>query len=232
MRVSPITIRRDLKALEEKGVLTRTHGGAVSSGNRILSNEEVYDDKRAHMHGTKTAMARRCLELVPDGASLILDAGTSTYEVACLLHLKKNITAVTYDLRIASELHQTGIHTFMAGGELQSNTGSLCGPSTEQFIAGMRVDVGIIGVAGISPQGRLYTPTLSKAKIKQQVMNSSTVRILLADSEKFNISSFWEICTLNEFDYIITNAKFSADEWRQRGLEPEKVNPVVPEDIQ
>ena len=229
LKVSSITIRRDLKTLEEQGKLTRTYGGAVSTNNRILSSEECYDDKRIHTHGAKTAMARRCLDLIPDGASLVLDAGTSTYEVARLLQLKNNITAVTYDLLIASELYRAGSHTFVAGGEIQNSTGALFGPSTEQFLAGMRVDIGIIGVAGISPEGVLYTPTMSKAKLKQQAMRSSIVRILLADSVKFDVSSFWEICPLNDFDHIITDVEFSMEEWKQRGVDQEKIIHVVPD---
>ena len=231
LQVSAITIRRDLKTLEEQGKLTRTYGGAVSTDNRIISNEENYDDKKIHTHGAKTAMARRCLELIPNSASLILDAGTSTFEVARLLGMKKNITAITSDLRIASELYQIGCHTFVAGGEIQNSTGALLGPYTEQFYSEMNVEVGIIGVAGISSEGILYTPTMGKAKLKQEIMRVSSVRVLLADSVKFNISSFWRISSLDAFDHIITDIDYSEEEWEKRGVDPDKVCHVVPDAV-
>lgn len=227
LRVSPITIRRDLKSLEAQGKVTRTYGGAVSTDERTLNYEERYDDKMIHNHGAKTAMARRCIELIPDGATVLLDAGTSTFEVARLLNTKRNITAVTFDIRIAAELYQAGIHTFVAGGEVQNSTGSMYGPTAEEFVGRMRVDVGILGVAGISSEGILYTPTMSKASLKRSVMSSSNRRILLADALKFEVSSFWEICSLSEFDHIITDADFTDAQWETRGVEPSRIEFVT-----
>jgi DeoR family transcriptional regulator, fructose operon transcriptional repressor len=229
LQVSPITIRRDLRTLEEQGKLTRTHGGAVSAEGLTLNYEERYDDKKIHAHGAKTAMARKCLELIPDGATVLLDAGTSTYEVARLLPKKRSITAVTFDLRIATELYQAGIHTFVAGGEVQNSTGSLFGATAELFVTRMRVDIGILGVAGISREGVLYTPTMGKAALKSQVMRSSSIRILLADSVKFDVSSFWEICRLGDFEHIVTDMNFTPQEWADRGVDMEKVVTVVPD---
>ncbi|MDA3951567.1 MAG: DeoR/GlpR family DNA-binding transcription regulator [Spirochaeta sp.] len=231
LRVSPITIRRDLKTLEERGKLTRTYGGAVSPDGMTLNYEERYDDKAIHNHSAKIAMARRCLDLIPDGASVILDAGTSTFQVARLLKRKRNITAATFDIRIASELYQAGIHTFVAGGEVQNSTGSMFGPAAEQVVSQMRLDIGVLGVAGISSDGVLYTPTVGKAGLKQQVMRSSSVRILLADAMKFEVSSFWEICSLGDFDYVVTDIELSESEWDARGVDPARVERVSADSI-
>lgn len=223
LRVSPITIRRDLKALEQRGKLRRTYGGAVSPEGITLNYEERYDEKAVHNHSAKTAIARRCLELIPDGTSVILDAGTSTFEVARLLSTKHSITAVTYDIRIASELSQAGVHTFVAGGEVQSSTRSIFGPAAERFVSQMRLDIAVLGVAGISPDGVLYTPTVAKAALKQQVMHSAKVRVLLADATKFETSSFWEICSLGDFDYIVTDIEMTESQWNARGVDPARV---------
>lgn len=231
LSVSSITIRRDLKTLEEQSKLTRTYGGAVSKAKRILSREEQYSDKRIHTHGAKTAMARRCLEMIPDGASIFLDSGTSVFEVARLLNTKNNLKVITCDLLIASELYQAGIHTFVTGGEIQNETGSLFGPSTEDFISSIRVDIGIIGVAGISDEGTLYTPTMEKSKLKVQAMRSSIITILLADSVKFDVSSLWSICSLKDFDHIITDVEFSAEEWKKRGVKQKNICHVLPDRI-
>jgi DeoR family fructose operon transcriptional repressor len=162
---------------------------------------------------------------------VILDAGTSTFQVARLLKRKRNITAATFDIRIASELYQAGIHTFVAGGEVQNSTGSMFGPAAEQVVSQMRLDIGVLGVAGISSDGVLYTPTVGKAGLKQQVMRSSSVRILLADAMKFEVSSFWEICSLGDFDYVVTDIELSESEWDARGVDPARVERVSADSI-
>ena len=223
LNVSPITIRRDLKSLEEQGKLTRVYGGAVLPEVRALNFEERYDDKMVHEHGAKVAMAHKCIELISADTTILIDSGTSTFNVACLLRPEWKNVVITYDLRIATKLIQAGIQTYVTGGEAQSSTGTLFGPAAEDFIDKVHADIGIVGVAGITPEGILYTPTMGKSRLKQCAMRSSRVRVLLADSVKFNVSSLWKICSLSEFDYIITNADFSADEWDALGVEPGKV---------
>ena len=223
LRVSAITIRRDLKFLEKQGKITRIYGGAIRPEVRALNYEERYSEKIHHEHTAKIAMAHRCLALIPNGSTVILDAGTSVFELAILLRPEHNLTVATYDIRIASMLCQRGVHTFVAGGEVQNSTGALFGACTEDFIEQVNADIGILGVAGIGPRGILHSPTMSKARIKQQVIHSSRTHILLADSVKFNVSSLWKICSLDTFDHIITNAELTDQEWEELGVGSDKL---------
>lgn len=232
LRVSAITIRRDLKSLEKQGKITRIYGGAFRPEVRALNYEERYSEKIQHEHSAKIAMARHCLSLIPQGSTVLLDAGTSVFELALLLRPEHNLTVATYDIRIASMLCQAGIHTFVAGGEVQNSTGALFGACTEDFIEQINADICVLGVAGIGPKGMLHSPTMSKARIKQQVIRSSRVRILLADAVKFNVSSLWKICSLETFNNIVTNAEFTDSEWEEFGVDPGKVCKVFTESEQ
>lgn len=221
LNVSPITIRRDLAELEQQGKVERTYGGAVRVG--VINREERFSEKLEQAHPAKVAMAHRCLDLIPDGATIILDAGTSTFELAKLLSRRPGITAVTIDVAIAAELSRQGLRVFVAGGEIQNSTGSIFGPSAEEFVARMRADCAIIGVAGISPEGTLLTPTMQKAAIKRRMMESSRVSILLADAAKFERSSFWEICRLDSFDHIVTDALLTDQQIERYGIQTDRL---------
>ncbi|MCA1753568.1 MAG: DeoR/GlpR family DNA-binding transcription regulator [Spirochaeta sp.] len=201
--VSPITIRRDLERLEQEGRLRRTHGGAVRRD--FLHAEEFYDSKLIRNHAAKEKMAQACADRIPEGATIILDAGTSTFEVARLLRSRIDLTVVTFDLAIASELYRAGVRTVLTGGEIQNSTGALYGAGAERFVSDVSVDLAVLGVASISINGSLYTPTAEKAALKRAVMQSSRKKILLADESKFSRSSFWKICELHEFHTLITD---------------------------
>ena len=221
--VSPITIRRDLERLEQEGRLRRTHGGAVRRD--FLNTEEFYDSKLIRNHAAKERMARACVERIPEGATIILDAGTSTFEVARLLRTRIDLTVVTFDLAIAGELYRAGVRTFLTGGEIQNSTGALYGAGAERFVSDVSVDLAVLGVASISINGDLFTPTAEKAALKRAVMQSARKKILLADVSKFSRSSFWKICGLHEFHTLITDHQIGEPD-RQR-LNAESVEIVI-----
>lgn len=205
--VSPITIRRDLVQLERQGLVCRTHGGAVR--RNFMTSEERYDAKKNRNHSAKERIAQAAAALIPDGATVILDAGTSTFELARLLTHRQGITCVTYDLTIASEAAKGGLRTFIAGGEVQNSTLSAYGRSAEEFVARLSVDYAFLGVASVSEDGRLFTPTMEKASLKRAVMNAAQKTVLLADQSKFHRRSFAEICSLGDLDVLITDADVS-----------------------
>lgn len=221
--VSPITIRRDLERLEQEGRLRRTHGGAVRRD--FLNAEEYYDSKLIRNHAAKERMARACADRIPEGATLILDAGTSTFEVARLLRTRIDLTVVTFDLAIAGELYRAGVRTFLTGGEIQNSTGALYGAGAERFMSDISVDIAVLGAASISIDGTLFTPTAEKAALKRAVMQSARKKILLADASKFSRSSFWKICELHEFHTLITDHWFGAPD-RER-LNADSVEIVI-----
>lgn len=216
LQVSAITVRRDLERLEQDGVVHRIHGGAMRKG--FLDHEEKYDVKKTSNHNKKRAIAAECLPMIPENGTVIIDAGTTTYEIAQLLVNRKDVTAITYDIRVGALLYQARLKTFMAGGEIQLGTGCILGPATESFIESVRADVVFIGTSSISSDGTLFTPTMGKASLKALAIKSASRAVLVADSTKFDKISIWKICHASVFDDLVTDRQLTENAVQALGL--------------
>ena len=126
LEVSPATVRRDLDALERKGVVRRVHGGAVSVESRL--EEPLFDDKTTIAAREKHGIAEAALEFVNRGDTIYLDGGSTVLELARLLRENADITVVTNSLRAALELAGAGPKLIMTGGELRRLSQTLVGP--------------------------------------------------------------------------------------------------------
>lgn len=209
--VSEMTVRRDLDRLEDKGLAERCHGGAVLPGRVV--GEEPYQNKLAVHIEEKRRIALAAVELIRDQDTLILDAGTTTRELLGLLpDRRRGLILTTNDLAIALDASRAGITTYMAGGLIQSETGSAIGDGARAFFERLSVDIAFIGIASISRDGFLCTTSPEKAAVKQTMMQAARKTVLLADASKFGSASFIKICPLTDFDAIVTNRKMPASE--------------------
>ncbi|MDK2824576.1 MAG: hypothetical protein PWP71_2494 [Clostridia bacterium] len=205
LKVSPMTIRRDLAYLEEKGIVLRTHGGAVYSN--ILNYEIPYINKEVINKAEKERIGKKAAEFVKEGQSIILDAGTTCLEVAKNLKYTKDITVITNDIKIAIELYtNSNIKVFCTGGLVQSNVGALIGNYAEEFIQSINVDYAFIGVSSIDEEYMVSTPTVEKSFLKKKMIQSANKSVLLADHSKFNKRSLAKICSISEVDILITDS--------------------------
>ena len=221
--VSLMTVRRDLDRLQERGLLYRSHGGAVQ--RELYPLEQAYDIKKINNIDTKLKIAAKALTLVNDGDTIFLDAGTTTFELSMLLKVKKDITVITNDLKIALELYQNNIQTYIVGGKIQQETGSIIGPKAEQFIDSIRVNISFLGTSGVNSEGYLTTPTFEKSVLKRKVVKCASYVVLLADSSKFNRESFVNIVSITDIDAIVTDKQFKDQELKK--LEENNVNVVM-----
>lgn len=212
LNVTPMTIRRDLSKLESLGIASRSHGGAIL--NHPLQKEQSYESKKAFNNEQKQKIAALAAQLVKDGDTVLLDAGTTTFELALLLKEKEDITVVTNDLKIAMELYSSNVRLFIAGGQIQPETASVIGAMSESFISGLQVDIAFMGTSAISRNWFLCTPTAEKAALKQKMIHSASHAVLLADSSKFYKESFIKICALSALEYLVTDKIFSKEEIR------------------
>ncbi|MGE5630578.1 MAG: DeoR/GlpR family DNA-binding transcription regulator [Caulobacteraceae bacterium] len=225
LNVTPMTIRRDLDKLEKQGLAYRSHGGAVLQ-NPLLK-EQNYDVKRLVNQDKKQKIAQIACEMIKDGDTILLDAGTTSYELALLLKKKNDLTVITNDLKIALELYTAECRVFIAGGQIQKETGIAIGTATENFISNIRVDISFIGTSSIGRDWVLYTPTLEKASLKRKMVECAKRSVLLADSSKFFRESFAKICSFAELDVLITDKEFSsleAKELEKTGIKIMSIN--------
>ena len=138
--VSEVTMRRDLKELSEKGLLIKTHGGALSL-NHNLSSEIPYARKFSTNVESKREIGKAAAKIIEENDVVIFDAGSTTLEVAAHLPNVKNVTVITNDIKIAMVLASNpNISLIVTGGILQKSVYTLVGPMTENFLSTIHVN--------------------------------------------------------------------------------------------
>jgi len=216
LNVSAMTIRRDLLTLEEEGKIIRTFGGAIL--NKHLINETPFLAKEGKYSRQKKVIAQKALSLVQDHSAILLDSGTTTLEIARLLKERKNLTVVTNDIKIAAELMDSEVKVIVLGGELQNSVGAIFGPTSEQLLQNIHVDVCFLGAHAIHLEAGITAPTFEKASIKQQMIKAAEATWVVADSSKFDQKSFTKVCELSRLDGWITDDDLT-DEDREKARE-------------
>jgi DeoR family transcriptional regulator, fructose operon transcriptional repressor len=208
--VTTMTVRRDLQKLEQQGVLQKVHGGAVLA-NELL-RERPFGEKQHIQTQQKRTIAREAMELIAPGDTILLDAGTTTFEVACLIKELPGVNVVTCDLHIAVELCDAEGKLFFIGGEIEKEVGRSMGPKALQFLSDIHVDTVFLGVSAISDDLMLGSHTFDNAELKRTFLASGSRKVLLADANKFGIKAFAQIGPLSLVDVLITDKSLNEAE--------------------
>lgn len=212
--VTPETIRRDLTGLERRGVLRRVHGGAIPVER--LSMELPVDQRYRINAVEKERIAKAALEQLPDGGSIIVDAGTTTVRFAEMLPPERRFIVVTHALPIAAMLaERTNLTLHLVGGQVRPGTLAAVGSWAERDLAAVFADVAFLGSNGISPARGLTTPDLAEAATKRALIRSARRTVVLADHTKFGRDEFAQVAGLTEIDVIITDSEVDADMARE-----------------
>ena len=186
LNVSIATIRRDIKKMEEKELLTKVNGGIVAK--RKINFEPEINVKFEENTEAKKKIAKKAAELVKKGDFIFLDAGSTTYYM--IEHLKnKNITVVTNGLMHLDKLIQCKIQTIIIGGEVKPTTKAVVGIEALKNIEKYRFDISFLGANGIDIDNGLMTPDIKEAILKEKILEISAKTYILADKEKFGVSS-------------------------------------------
>jgi DeoR/GlpR family transcriptional regulator of sugar metabolism len=203
-KVTEVTIRQDLEKLETEGQIVREHGGAylknvgIQVRNIVLQNQDNMTEK--------SMIARKAIEFIHEGDSIILDSGSTTTEIAKLLFSYKNLTVITNALNIALILGaQPGISLVVTGGEFKAPTLSLTGQKAADFFDNLHVDKLFLATAGIALKSGLTYPSISDICVKRAMIESANTVYLVADSTKIGKSSFASLGALSLIDYLITD---------------------------
>lgn len=208
--VTSVTIRKDLKELEKLGLIIRTHGGAVLPSHTRVEWNFIQKSKQ-HVE-EKLSIARKALEFVKPGDSIILDSGTTTLAMA--REIKKRhlspLTIVTNNLFIATELAGTSVDLVVLGGSVRENSFSLIGAFCEENLKKIYVDKAFIGATGFSTEG-FMTPDINEARIKNMMVSQASEIFIVVDSSKFTHPSFAIYANFNEIDHVITDEGLSAE---------------------
>lgn len=210
LQVSESTVRRDLDFLEETGVAQRTHGGVFYTGP---SPKLAHFDQRQSLNwGHKRRIALAASRLIEDNDTILLDGGSTTYELAQLL-VGRPLQVVTNSLPVANLFTSSEADLVLVGGYIHSRTGVSLGPYANKMLAGLNVRRAVISVAGINERG-CYNSNLLLVETERAMMQSAEEVIVVADSTKFGHTSLAHLCPLNELDILVSDHEIS-DPWRQ-----------------
>jgi DeoR family fructose operon transcriptional repressor len=206
LKVTAATIRRDLAALEQEGVLVRSHGGAVS---RMSSTnfQPTYDALLRSESEEKRHIARVAEQFVLDGDTIFLEGSTTVFELARRLIHRNRLTVVTNSPTIVCELQRSaGISVMCTGGDLQKDTFYLSGEWAQRALSEIRLDKAILGVSAIDPQYGVSTAHHAEAQITRMVSKAAKTRIALADRTKFGRQRFAFVGPVTDIDILVTDS--------------------------
>ena len=206
--ISVETARRDLNKLEADGLVRRVYGGAVLvDAVEDLSTLPPWDYRFEKNTNEKNAIARQILEIIPDRSTIFLDSGTSAFEIAKLLRTKSNLTILTNDLRIASELSTNTTHTiYCIGGLVKQDelmtTGFLALDFLERF---SQIDIAVLSADGLDVNVGLTEHNVEMGTIKSAIISKSHKVFVGVDHSKFSNSAFYRVCTIDKLTTVVTS---------------------------
>jgi len=201
-KVTSQTIRRDINELCARGLLRRYHGGAGLASS--VHNVE-YSTRKVLLHDEKIRIAQMVVRQIPDNASLYINIGTTTEEVAKALSDHKNLRIITNNLNVAALLcDNPSFEVIVAGGVVRQDRGVI-GESTIDFIRQFKVDFGIIGISGIDADGTLLDFDYREVRVAQEIIANARQIFLVTDHSKFNRNPMVRVCHIAEIDALFTD---------------------------
>jgi len=208
--VSEITIRRDLAELESKGLLIRTHGGAVKS--KTTDMLFTYDLKINQNRQKKETICPLAVNYINEGDIIFVDCGTTLSLLAKYIIKFKNITVITTSLPVISELfNYPGIRLSLIGGEIDTERQATYGAIAENTIGNYHANKAFIGADGVSLKKGLSSYDEKEGAVTLKMMENSDEVFLLCDSSKIEKNSFVKFASINRIHHLITDKQITPE---------------------
>lgn len=208
--VSRDTIRRDLDLLERRGLLVRTHGGAVNNDRLVRLDSTLGSRMDEHVEA-KRRIGIAAAALIRDDETLIINGGSTTFHFASALDMRRNLTVVTNNLRVPPAVPESAVQAIhILGGTYWPQFQVTIGTIGFSPVAGINVDTAVIGCTGISVTGISMTK-LDEAAHTCGMVAGARRTIVLADSSKFNVKAFANVVPLEQVDHLVTDGEPPAD---------------------
>jgi len=213
LNVTEETIRRDLEKLEESKKIRRVHGGAYLFKSPELT---VPDELRQLFFvEEKRRIAARCVEMINERDSIMLDCSTTALAIAQMLKdSEKKVTVVTNSFNIVQTLGSCDfVSVTCIGGVFKAETASFRGHMALSNLDNHFADKSFVSCTSLHMRFGATDHIESEAKIREAMLSHSEKRILIVDNTKFDMVSPYKISTLENLDYVVTDADMS-EEWR------------------
>ena len=202
--VTTQTIRRDLGELCKASLAIRTRGGA----RRMITGSAIaYEDRRLNQTEAKTSIADAAAALIPNGASLALNIGTTTEMVAEALRLHENLTVVSNNINMVPILRESRLKSlFIIGGDVRLSDGAIIGSSASKEVSNYKVDFAVVGASSLDADGSILDFDQREVSVTRAILQNARTTILVADVSKFEFSAPFKISAANDLDYVILNS--------------------------
>jgi DeoR/GlpR family transcriptional regulator of sugar metabolism len=204
--VSPMTIRRDLKALEESGAAIRSYGGAVAA--QRITFEFEFDERRRSRLPEKRRIGRAAAGMIRDGQTVFLDTGTTTLELARALAARHvQCLVATSSLVVAGELwSRDGIELLLLGGRVRRGSPDLVGPATELMLDRLTADLAFIGADAIAPGRGSFADDAEAARVAERMAAHARRVVVVADTSKLGATAPFLAVPTEGIHELITDA--------------------------
>lgn len=202
--VSEVTVRKDLRALEERDLLHRTHGGATVANPFVFGRP--LEEKTAERAAEKDAIGRRAADLVLPSDYVLLASGSTLMYVARYLREIEDLTVATSAMNVATVLSGSAqIEVMMLGGTVRHDSTSVVGPYAEQMLEEFIFNRLFLGVDGIDLEFGLTTTSAPEARLNRQMIEAAQETIVVTDSSKFGQRGFCRISKVEAIDCVVTD---------------------------
>ena len=187
VKVSPATLRRDLTELEDRGEIIRVHGGVLDPG--YVRSEISFDERLLRNGAAKKAIALTAAALIPEGATVFIDAGSTCLEAGKALLGRKDVRIITHSVPLIEAGRRGEAEILCVGGTLRKVSGAMTGAGALGTLDRLRADWALVGASALDPAEGCLTTELSEAEIKKAFLARATRKLLLADFSKWRQTS-------------------------------------------
>lgn len=212
VKVSPATLRRDLTELERTGEIVRVHGGVLDPA--YFRSEVSFDERIVRNREAKRAIAAAAALLVPPGASVFIDAGSTCLEAGKALLGRKDVRIITHSVALVEAAFHGEVSVLCLGGELRKVSGALTGGAALAALEAIHADIAFMGASGLDPIAGCSTTELSEAEIKKLILAQTDRKVLLADHTKWRNPSTIRFAAWKDFSDWITDRAPGSKETR------------------
>lgn len=208
---SGVTLRRDLKFLEEQGALKRTHGGAVALHALSLEAENIYSRRATECVDEKCQIAQKALKYIEPGRSIFIDAGSTMMQFVKEMP-DEYLSVLTSGVNIALELiKKPKVSVTLIGGQVNRNTVAVSGANCTRFIQEVNIDTAFLAASGFSVENGFTTGTYTEAEIKKEVLGRARRVIILMDSTKMDKVLPFTFAQIEDISALVSDGGLNKD---------------------
>jgi len=212
---SPSSIRLDLAELEGRGLITRTHGGAIltdSVGSTYVLDKDFLSRRKETAKEEKQRIGKAVIELISDGDSIMMDGGSTTYYVAKNLHNRRGLTIITTSYHLLPVLQEIpDAKIYLTGGLIHRDFEALIGDISLNAIKRFKPDCAIIGIDGMSVRQGLTSTESSMKRIKQHIRSVGNKTVVVADSSKIGKVCLNHVLDIKDVYAVVTDTAAPQD---------------------